>query len=324
MKAVVVTAFGEPAGLEVRELPDPVPGPGQVVVRTRAAGVNFPDLLMVQGRYQVRPLLPFSPGFEVAGIVEAVGEGVDRLAPGDRVLALLAWGGYAERALAAAAHVFRIPEAMGFEEAAAFGIVYQTGYCALVHRAGLRAQEWLLVHGAAGGVGLAAVQLGRALGARVIAAAGSEAKLQVAREAGAEILINYTAEDWVAQVRAVTGGAGADVVYDPVGGDVFDASLRCLAFEGRLLTIGFAGGRIPSVAVNRILLKNVSVVGVHWGLYQQRGSPWPERWMAALFELYHAGRIRPLVSRTFAIQDAAQALGALARRDAYGKVVLLP
>jgi NADPH2:quinone reductase len=192
-----------------------------------------------------------------------------------------------------------------------------------VHRAGLRAGEWLLVHGAAGGVGLAAVQIGHALGARVIATAGTAEKLDVARQAGADVLVNYRTEDWVARVKEVTGG-GADVIYDPVGGDVFDGSSKCIAFEGRLLVIGFAGGRIPEIAANRILLKNISVVGVHWGLYQERGSPLVDRWMADLLALVERGMLRPVVWKTFPLAQAAQALAAIAARESYGKVVLHP
>ncbi len=324
MKAMVAPRWGEPADLEYTEVPDPRPGPGQVLVETRAIGCNFPDILMVQGKYQVKPPLPFSPGHEVAGVVREVGEGVTRVRPGQRVLGMLGWGAYAGLAVAPERHTFVLPEAMSFEEGAAFGLVYQTSYCALVQRARLQPHEWLLVHGAAGGVGLSAVQVGKALGARVIATAGTEAKLEVARQSGADVLLDYRTEEWVERVKAVTGGEGADVIYDPVGGEVFDLSTRCIAFEGRLLAIGFAGGRIPSVAVNRVLLKNFSVVGVHWGLYQRRGSPLIDRWMDALFALYEKRQIRPVIYRTYPLRDAASALRALAERESYGKVVLVP
>ena len=327
MRAMLATEWGEPSAMRYREAPDPTPGPGEVLVEMRAAGCNFADILMVRGEYQAKPPFPFSPGFEAAGVVREVGPGVSRVRSSQRVVALLGWGAYAELALAPAPQVFPIPDAMSFEEAAAFGIIYQTSYCALVHRAQLRPGEWLLVHAAAGGVGLAAVQLGKALGARVIATAGSAEKLEIARQSGAEVLLNYrTGEsgDWVERVKAVTGGEGADVIYDPVGGDVFDGSTRCLAFEGRLLTIGFAGGRIPSVAANRILLKNIAVVGVHWGLYQRRGSPLVNEWMAALFQLYERKEIRPVISRSYPLPEAARALEALAGRESYGKVVLVP
>jgi NADPH:quinone reductase len=324
MKAMLATRWGEPSEMTYADVADPRPGEGQVLIEVRAIGCNFPDILMVQGKYQVKPPLPFTPGHEVAGLVRAAGPGVTRVRPGQRVLAMLGWGAYAELALAPATQAFVIPDGMSFEEGAAFGLVYQTSYCALAQRAGLRAGETLLVHGAAGGVGLAAVQIGKALGARVLATAGSPAKLDVARQSGADVLIDYRKEDWVERVKAETGGEGADVIYDPVGGDVFDGSTRCIAFEGRLLTIGFAEGRIPSVAVNRILLKNISVVGVHWGLYQRRGSPLIDRWMDALFALYQKGGVRPVIYRTWPLREAAAALAAIAARESYGKVVLTP
>ena len=324
MKAMVATRWGEPSDLEYLDVPDPEPGPGQVVVDTRAAGCNFPDILMIQGKYQVKPPHPFSPGHEIAGVVRAVGSGVTRVRPGQRVIGNLEWGGYAERAVTAAERVHPIPDGMPFDQAAAFFVVYQTGYAALVRRAALQPGEWLLVHGAAGGVGLAAVQLGKALGARVIATAGTPEKLEVARQSGADVLIDYRTEDWVERVKSVTGGEGADVIYDPVGGDVFDGSTKCIAFEGRLLTIGFAGGRIPTLAINRVLLKNFSVVGVHWGYYQRRGSPLVQEWTDALLKLYGEGRIRPVIYRAYPLREAAAALRALASRESYGKVVLVP
>ena len=324
MKAMVAKQWCEPSELEHLDVPTPEPGPGQVLVETRAAGCNFPDILMIQGKYQVRPPHPFTPGHEIAGLVRAVGTGVMGVRPGQRVIANLEWGGYAEQAVAAADRVHPIPDTMPFDQAAAFLVVYQTGYCALVRRAALQPGEWLLVHGAAGGVGLAAVQIGKALGARVIATAGTPEKLEIARQSGADVLIDYRTEDWVERVKGVTGGEGADVIYDPVGGDVFDGSTKCIAFEGRILTIGFAGGRIPTVAVNRLLLKNISVVGVHWGYYRRRGSPLVQEWMDALLELYGEGRIRPVIYRSYPLREAAAALEALSSRESYGKVVLVP
>ncbi|HZS32786.1 MAG TPA: NADPH:quinone oxidoreductase family protein [Methylomirabilota bacterium] len=324
MNAVIATRWAEPAELAYTSVPDPVPGPGEVLVETRAIGCNFFDILIVQGKYQIRPPLPFSPGGEVAGVVRAVGPGVTRTRPGQRVIAMADWGGYAELVAAPEHRVFPTPEGMSDVEAAAFFIVYQTSYSALVHRAALRPGEWLLVHAAAGGVGLAAVQIGKALGARVIATAGTPAKLEIARQSGADVLIDYRTADWVDRVKEVTGGEGADVIYDPVGGDVFDLSTKCIAFEGRLLTIGFAGGRIPTLAINRVLLKNISVVGVHWGLYHRRRSPLVDEWMAALVALHAKGQVRPVVYRTYPLRDAARALAALAGRESYGKVVLVP
>src|SRR5262245_36898715 len=324
MKAIVATRWSEPSDLEYRDVPEPEPGPGQVLVETRAIGCNFPDILMVQEKYQVKPPLPFSPGHEIAGVVRSVGAGVTRVRPGQRVLASLEWGGYAERAVIPAERVHPIPDSMPFEQAAAFYVGYQTSYSALVRRAALRPGEWLLVHGAAGGVGLAAVQIGKALGARVIATAGTKEKLEIARQSGADVLIDYVTEDWIERVKTTTGGEGADVIYDPVGGDVFDGSTKCIAFEGRILTIGFAGGRIPTLAINRVLLKNFSVVGFHLGHYQRRGSPLVQEWMDALLKLYGEGRIRPVIYRTYPLREAAAALAALASRKSYGKVVLVP
>lgn len=324
MRAMIATAWGEPSTLQYAEVPDLRPGPGEVLIDALAIGCNFPDILIVQGKYQMKPPLPFSPGCEVAGVVREIGAGVTRVRPGQRVLALVGWGGYATMVSAPERRVFAIPDAMTFEEAAGFGLVYQTSYCALVHRAAIQSGEWLLVHAAAGGVGLSAVQIGKALGARVIATAGSADKLEIARQSGADELLDYRKDDWIERVKAITGGRGADVIYDPVGGDVFDGSGRCIAWEGRLLVIGFAGGRIPAMPANRILLKNMSVVGVHWGQYLEQGSPLVDRWMDALFRLHRDGKIRPVIYRSFALPDAAQALAVIASRESYGKVILLP
>jgi len=266
MKAMIARRWCEPSDLEYVDVPDPQPGPGQVLIETRAMGCNFFDILMIQGKYQIKPPHPFSPGNEAAGVVRAVGAGVTQFRPGQRVLATLEWGGYAELALAAAARVHPIPDAMPFDHAAAFYVVYQTSYSGLVRRAALQPNEWLLVHGAAGGVGLAAVQIGKALGARVIATAGTPAKLEIARQSGADVLIDYAKEDWVERVKEVTGGEGADVVYDPVGGDVFDGSTKCIAFEGRIVVIGFTSGRFPTARANHLLVKNYGVLGLHWAL----------------------------------------------------------
>lgn len=324
MKAMVVRAWREPSAMEYADVPSPEPRAGEVLIDVRAVGCNFPDILMCQGKYQVKPPLPFSPGHELAGVVRAVGAGVKDVAPGQRVLALLRWGAYAEQAVVPRSHVYRIPDRMSFEEAAAFGVVYQSSWCALVPRGRLARGEQLLVHAAAGGVGLAAVQIGKALGARVLATAGSPEKLEVARVHGADVVIDYRREDWIERVKAETGGRGADVVFDPVGGDVFDGSLRCLAWEGRILVVGFAGGRIADVATNRVLLKNIDVVGVHWGPYRERSPALVDDWMNRLFALYEGGKLRPVVWRTFPLRDAAQALAAIGSRESHGKVVLKP
>jgi len=321
---MIATQWGEPSGMQYAEVADPTAGPGQVLIDVKAIGCNFPDILIVQGKYQMKPPLPFSPGHEVAGIVLSVGAGVTRVHQGQRVFAMIELGAYAERAVADDTRVFAIPDAMSFEEAAAFALVNQTSYSALVHRAQMLPGEWLLVHAAAGGVGLAAVQIGKALGARVIATAGTAAKLEIARQSGADVLIDYRTEDWVERVKRVTDGHGADVIYDPVGGDVFDGSSKCIAFEGRLLVVGFAGGRIPSIAANRILLKNMSVVGVHWGMYQTLGSPLVDQWMSALLTMYGKGQVWPVIYKTYPLAEAAKALAAIAARESYGKVVLIP
>jgi NADPH2:quinone reductase len=324
MRAIVVDRWMEPGELAVSERPAPVVGPGQLGVEVRAAGCNFFDILLVQGRYQVKPPFPFVPGGEVAGVVREVGAGVTGFAPGDRVLAAVPMGGYAERIALPAAFAHRMPEEMSFEEGAALPIVYPTSYAGLVFRAALQRGETLLVHAAAGGVGLAAVQIGKALGARVIATAGGVEKLHVALEAGADVGIDYSEEDFVERVKEFTGGRGADVIYDSVGGDVFDRSLKCIAWNGRLLVIGFASGTIPTVAANRILLKNVSVVGLHWGAYAKHEPARVPETFAALFRLYAEKQIRPVIYRSYPLEEAADALAALGSRKTHGKVVLRP
>lgn len=324
MRAMLVEEWGDPKDLVLRELPDPAPGPGQVAIDVRAIGCNFFDILIGQGKYQVRPPRPFAPGGEVAGVVCALGAGVRDLAVGDRVFAMLGWGGFASRCVAPAAATVRMPDGMSFEHGAAFGVVYQTSYFGLVLRAALQRGETLLVHAAAGGVGLAAVQIGAALGARVLATAGSAAKCEVARAHGAAAAFDASRDDWVEAVKAQTGGRGADVIYDPVGGEITDRSLKCLAFEGRLLVIGFASGSIPSVQLNRVLLKNIAIVGLHWGAYRQHAPEKIPPAMAALFALYAAGQVTPLVSSQYPLARAADALEEIASRRSVGKVLLIP
>ncbi|HPG26097.1 MAG TPA: NADPH:quinone oxidoreductase family protein [Myxococcota bacterium] len=325
MRAVVVDRLGiEPEALRVQEIDPPRIGPGEVLIEVRAAGCNFSDTLMLRGEYQVKPPLPFVPGGEVAGVVRAVGESVTRLAVGGRVLSRCGLGGFAERVAARASMTWRIPEAMSFEAGAALPTVYATSYAALVLRAPLVAGETLLVHAAAGGVGLAAVQIGKALGARVIATAGGPEKLEIARRAGADVLIDYRHEDFVPIVMEQTGGRGADVIYDSVGGDTTDRSLKCIAWNGRLLVIGFASGTIPDVKLNRVLLKNVSLVGVHWSAYPEREPGAVDACFEGLFELGARGAIDPLISSRHPLEEAGVALRALASRRTVGKVVLVP
>ena len=321
---MVVRELGGPGSLEREELDAVSADPGQVVIDVSAAGCNFFDILITQGKYQVRPELPFSPGAEVAGTVRGVGEGVERFSVGDRVSGFLEYGGFASTVAAPQERVFPMPPQMTFEEAAALGIVYQTSYVGLVRRANLREGETLLVHAAAGGVGLAAVQIGVALGARVIGTAGTPDKLDLVKQHGADAVINYREDDWVARVKELTDGRGADVIYDPVGGDTFDLSTKCIAFEGRILVIGFASGRIPSAQMSRVLVKNFSLVGLHWGLYFEKNLRVLQDTQEALSRLYAAGKIAPLVSATYPLTEAAAALEALAARKTTGKVVLIP
>ncbi len=324
MRAVVIDRWMDPSELAVREIDPPQLRPGTLEIDVRAAGCNFFDILMVQGRYQVKPPFPFVPGGEVAGTVREVGEGVEDFAAGDRVVAATGVGGFAESAVVDARRVFGLPEAMSFEEGVSLVIVYPTSYAGLVFRADLCEGEDLLVHAAAGGVGLAAVQIGAALGARVIATAGGAEKCEIARRHGADDAIDYREEDFVARVMELTDGKGADVIYDSVGGDVTDRSLKCIAWNGRLLVIGFAGGRIPEIKANRILLKNIAVTGLHWGAHESRD---PERIpivYEALAELYAAGKIEPLVGARYSLEDVPAALEALGSRKTYGKVVITP
>jgi NADPH2:quinone reductase len=324
MRAIVVHDWMDPKDLKVEECPEPEIGAGTLGVEIHAAGCNFFYILMVQGKYQVRPPFPFTPGAELAGIVRQVGEGVRGFAVGDRVFASTSLGAFAERAAVPARGAYPLPRGMSFEEGASFPIVYPTSYAGLVFRAQLQPGENLLVHAAAGGVGIAAVQIGKALGARVIATAGGAEKLEVARQAGADVCIDYRAGDWVEQVKQATGGKGADVIYDSVGGDVFDQSLKCIAWNGRLLVIGFAGGRIPEVKANRILLKNIAVVGLHWGAHAQHEPKRIAECFDALFRLYEEGKIRPVIYRTFPLDQVPAALAALGSRQSYGKVVVTP
>jgi NADPH2:quinone reductase len=324
MRAIVVDRWMEPSELAVREAPEPTLRPGTMLVDVRAAGCNFFDILMAKGQYQVRPPFPFTPGAEVGGMVRAVADDVRGFAPGDRVLSAPGIGAFAERALVLANATWRIPEGMSFEEAASFPIVYPTSYAGLVYRAMLRPGETLLVHAAAGGVGIAAVQIGKALGARVIATAGGADKLAVAKQAGADVLVDYRTSAWVDAVKEATGGRGADVVYDSVGGDTTDLSLKCIAWNGRLLVIGFASGRIPEVKLNRVLLKNIAITGLHWGAHAQHEPARVGETFAALFALYAAGKVRPVIYARYPLAELPAALDALGSRKSYGKIVVVP
>ncbi len=322
MKAVVCKQYGPPESLVVEELPSPRPGRGEAVVSVRAASLNFPDVLIIQNKYQFKPPLPFSPGSELAGVVKELGEGVSGLRPGDRVMAFTTYGAFAEEVKVEAARLVPIPAGMEFTSAAAFLLTYGTSDHALRDRGALQAGETLLVLGAAGGVGLAAIEIGKALGARVIACASSEDKLAVCRSHGADATIDYAREDLRERVKALTDARGPDVVYDAVGGPYTEPAFRSIAWRGRLLVVGFAAGEIPKLPLNLALLKGASVVGVFWGDFARRE---PKRFADSLHQLarwYGEGKLRPHVSQTFPLEKAAEALKLMAARQVKGKVVL--
>ncbi|MGW3241356.1 NADPH:quinone oxidoreductase family protein [Streptomyces sp. NPDC001070] len=326
MKAWRVHENGEPrAAMRLEDVPDPQPGPGELLLKVRAANVNFPDALLCRGHYQVRPPLPFTPGVEFCGEVAAVGEGVTGHRIGDRVIgpAALPGGAFAELAVVPAASVLPAPPALDDAEAAALHIGYQTGWFGLHRRVALQAGETLLVHAAAGGVGSAAVQLGKAAGATVIGVVGGPEKAKAARELGADIVVDRTSEDFVSVVKEATGGRGADVVYDPVGGDAYTRSTKCVAFEGRILIVGFTSGTIPSPGLNHALVKNYSVVGLHWGLYNTKDPAAVRRCHEELTRLAAEGAIKPLVSERVALDGAADAVQRVADGTTTGRLVVV-
>ena len=327
MKAWQVSRHGEPEDvLELAEVPRPVPGPGQLLVRVLAAAANFPDVLLCRGTYQVRPPLPFTLGSELCGEVVETGQDVTGFAPGDRVIggAALPYGGFAEYALMSASAAFAAPAALSDAEAAPFLITYQTGWFALHRRAHLAAGETLLVHAAAGGVGSGAIQLGKAAGARVIGVVGGQEKAALARELGADVVVDRYAEDFVAVVKEVTGGRGADVVYDPVGGDAYAKSTKCIAFEGRIVIIGFTSGTIPTATLNHALVKNYSILGLHWGYYARVDRAAVAACQAELVRLADAGLIRTLVSERLPLSGVPDALRRLAAGSTTGRIVFQP
>jgi NADPH:quinone reductase len=323
VKAVLAREFAPLDQLTLAEVPARTPGPGEVLIAVHAAGVNFMDGLIAQGKYQTRPPLPFSPGAEVAGTVRQVGAGVSGISPGMRVLAATGHGGFAEEALAPAPAVMALPEGMDFATAASFPIVYGTSHHALKERGQLRAGETLLVLGAAGGVGLTAVELGKVMGARVIACASSDEKLALCRQYGADELVNYSNTDLREKIKELTGGKGVDVVYDPVGGAYAEPCVRGLAFMGRYLVVGFASGEIPRIPLNLLLLKTASLVGVFWGAYARARPQHNAANFAELFAWYAQGRLKPHVSERLPLADYAQALDVVMNRRAKGKVVLM-
>jgi NADPH2:quinone reductase len=322
VKAVLCKAFGPPETLVIEDVPSPVPGPGQIVIAVKAASVNFPDTLIIQNKYQYKPTLPFSPGSECAGLVKRVGEGVTRVREGDRVMAVTTYGSFAEEVLTDEPRALAIPAGMDFPTAAAFTLTYGTSGHALVDRGALKAGETLLVLGASGGVGLAAIEVGNALGAKVIACASSDDKLEVCRTHGADETINYTTQDLRERIKLLTDGHGADVVYDPVGGPYSELALRSIAWRGRFLVVGFAAGEIPKVPLNLALLKGCSIVGVFWGEFVKRE---PQRFDELLTQLgawFESGKLKPYVSETLPLDRAAEALTLMSSRKVKGKLVL--
>jgi NADPH2:quinone reductase len=322
MRAVLCKTLGMPDSLVVEEVESPIPAEGEVLLTVKACGVNFPDTLIIQGKYQYKPDLPFSPGGEVAGVIKSVGTGVTNVKVGDRVIAFNTWGGFAEEMVVGSDRLIPISDQMNFEEASAFILTYGTSYHALKDRAALQSGETLLVLGASGGVGLAAVQLGKAMGARVIAAASSEEKLQICQSNGADDLINYADQDFRQRVKEITGGRGVDVIYDPVGGATSELAIRDMAWKGRFLVVGFAAGSIPKIPLNLALLKNCSIVGVFWGEFTRRESDLNNQNNRELVQMYEKGLVRPHIHKVYPLSQAASALNDLMQKKVSGKVVL--
>lgn len=325
MRALLCRSLAGIDALEIGEVASPALGPGQVRIEVRASGVNFPDILMAEGKYQIKPQLPFIPGLEVAGVVSDCAAGIDHVRPGQRVLAFARrGGGHAQEVVVPGAIVTPIPASMDFVSAAAFPVAYGTAHFALAHRGRLRSGEVVLVLGASGGVGLAAIEVGKLLGARVIAAASTPEKLAIARRHGADETINYAEESLRDRVRALTDGRGVDVVFDPVGGEAFHQCVRCVAWEGRILVVGFASGEIPKVATNLILVKNFSVTGVVFGEHSWRYPEDTRLRLGQLLEAYAEGQLKPRVMKTYPLAQAVRALAEVSARRVVGKLVLIP
>ncbi len=323
MKAVLCKAFGPPESLAIEEVEPLKPGKGQVVISVKACGVNFPDTLIIQGKYQSKPSFPFIPGSEVAGIVKEVGEGVDHVKVGDQVIAFTGVGGFAEEVVADAARLIPMPRTMDFTTASAFVMTYGTSHHALKDRAQLKPGETLLVLGAAGGVGLAAVEIGKVMGAHVITAASSDEKLEVCKQHGADEVINYSTEDLRDRIKQLTGGKGVDVAFDPVGGDYSEPVLRSMAWGGRFLVIGFAAGDIPRIPLNLPLLKVYSIVGVFWGSFMERDPKHGQENLMELLAWFVEGKLKPHVSATYSLEHVTDALNDLIERKVTGKAVLV-
>jgi len=323
MKAVLCKEYGPPESLVIEDIPSPRPGKGQVVITVKACGVNFPDTLIIEGKYQFKPALPFSPGGEVSGIVKELGEGVNTVKVGDRVIAFTGWGGFAEEVVTEAAKLIPIPGDIDFATAASFTLVFGTAHHALKDRAHIKPGETLLVLGAAGGVGLASVELGKLMGARVIAAASSDENLEVCKQHGADDVINYTNEDLRERVKTLTGGNGVDVIVDPLGGNYSEPALRSIAWNGRFLVIGFAAGDIPRIPLNLTLLKGCSIVGVFWGSFTEHEPRHNQENIQELLTWLAQGKLKPHISATYPLERAAGALNDVLNRKVKGKVVLL-
>lgn len=323
MKAVLCKGFGPPESLTIEEIEPLKPGKGQVVISVKACGVNFPDILIIQGKYQIKPPFPFIPGGEVAGSVKELGEGVDSIKVGSRVMAFIGLNGFAEEVIADVSQIVPIPQNLDFASASAFLLTYGTSHHALKDRAQLRPGETLLVLGAAGGVGLAAVEIGRVLGARVIAAASSNEKLDVCKQHGADEVINYSTEDLRDRVKQLTGGEGVDVAFDPLGGDYSEPMLRSMAWGGRFLVVGFAAGDIPRIPLNLPLLKGCSVVGVFWGSFMEREPKHGRQNIHELVTWMNEGKLKPHISATYPLEHVADALNDLMERKVTGKAVLV-
>jgi NADPH2:quinone reductase len=323
MKAIICNQFGFPESLTFGELPDPKPVKNQILIAVEACGVNFPDVLIIQNKYQFKPELPFSPGGEVAGKVIELGEGVTQFHLGQSVLALCGWGGFAEKVVVDVDRVFAMPPGLSPEIAATTLYTYGTSFHALKDRAKLQEGETLLVLGAAGGVGLAAVELGKLMGAKVIAAASTDEKLELCREKGASEIINYTSEDLKSRIKELTGGKGVDVIYDPVGGDFTEAALRGIAWKGRYLVVGFANGEIPKIPMNLPLLKGCAILGVFWGQFSKLESKQSFQNIAQLVQWIKAGKIEQHISKRYSLEESPKALQALLDRKMLGKGVVV-
>ena len=322
MKAYLCREFGPVESHKVEEIEDPRAEAGQVVVDVKAAGVSFPDVLIVQGKYQFQPPFPFSPGGEIAGVISEVGEGVVDWKVGDRVIAMTGNGGIAEKVVAFEMTLMPLPETMDFKDGAAFPLNYGTTYHALKQRGQLQPGETLLVTGAGGGVGTTAIEIGKAMGAKVIAAASTEEKLEIAKNLGADETINYSDGELKEKVKALTDGLGADVIYDPIGGDIFLQCMRCVNWKGRVLVIGFASGPIPEVPTNLALLKGCSIVGVFWGRFTGAEPEENSKNFDELFALHAEGKLKPQITKSYSLDDAAEAISSLENRKATGKVVI--